>query len=255
MKTIIIFFILFQSGQVCALNQRVKDQIKYWESSKRLPVSIKRASNYIGIVSPIIKRYGLPERLELLPILESGYDCGIPSKAKALGCWQFMSRTGAEYGLKKTAWGDQRSNITKSTIAACKYLKRLYGRYKDWDLTLAAYNYGEGRLDRALKREKTRNFWNLKTIPKETRDYVPKFLALVEMGILNKIGTQELIKIKIKGVQSFSRIAGILRIKTKMISDINPEYSNGNTPPGSTTIYLNPNWNRSGLCVLGIAEC
>lgn len=252
-KTLIFLLILFQSSSIFALNQRIKDQIKYWESSKRLPHSIKRASNYIGIVRPIVKRYGLPESIALLPILESGYDCGAKSKAKALGCWQFISRTGAEYGLKKTLWGDQRTNITKSTIAACKYLKRLYGRYKDWNLALAAYNYGEGRLDKALKKEKTKNFWDLKTIPKETRDYVPKFLALAEMKI--KIEPRELIRIRIRGVQSFSRIAGILRIKTKSISDINPNYTNGNTPPGYTFIYLNPDWNKAGLCALGIAEC
>lgn len=250
---IIILIILSQYSQTFALNQRILDQIKYWESSKRLPHSIKRASNYIGIVLPIIKKYGLPERIALLPILESGYDCGAKSKAKALGCWQFMSRTGAEYGLKKTLWGDQRTNITKSTVAACKYLKRLYRRYKDWDLVLAAYNYGEGRLDRAMKREKTRIFWDLKTIPKETRDYVPKFLALDAMGI--RIESKELITVRIKGVQSFSRIAGILRIKTKLVSDINPDYTNGNTPPGTTMIYLSPDWNRAGLCALGIAEC
>lgn len=255
MKTILILLFIINSQTYALGTERIEEQIKYWESSKRLTLSIKRASNYIGIVAPIIKRYGLPENIALLPIVESGYKCGAKSEAKAIGCWQFISKTGAEYGLKKTLWGDQRTNITKSTIAACKYLKRLYGKYKDWDLALAAYNYGEGRLDKKLKKEKTRDFWKLRTIPKETRDYVPKFLALVEMKILNKIGTQELIKIKIKGVQSFSRIAGILRIKTKMISDINPEYANGNTPPGLTTIYLNPKWNRSGLCVLAIADC
>ncbi len=253
-KIALALFLLLFSFQISA-NDRVEEQVNFWQTTKILKPSIKRASLYIGIVTPIIQKCGLPEKLALLPILESGYRCGAKSKAGALGCWQFMSKTGVEYGLKKTVWNDTRGNITKSTKAACKYLKRLYGRYNNWELALAAYNYGEGRLDKAMKKEGVQDFWELKTIPKETRNYVPKFLALVEMGILKQIRKSELIQIKIKGVQPFSRIAGILRIKTKYLSDINPSYATGNTPPGITIIYLSPAWNRSGLCSIGIADC
>jgi len=247
-------FLSFQAQSETIQNDRIKDQIKFWKKINLKP-SIKRASQYISIVKPIIKEYGLPEEIALLPILESGYKCGAKSGVGALGCWQFMSATGKEYGLNKTVWSDTRGDIEKSTRAACKYLQRLFKKYVNWSLSLAAYNYGQGRLDKALKKEKTKDYWKLKSIPAETRDYVPKFYALVSMGVLNQIKSSKLIEVKIKGVQSFSRIAGILRVKTKLLKEINPLFETGNTPPGVTTIYLSPEWNRSGLCSIGIADC
>lgn len=258
MKTLLIILFILTTSQANSetiLNQRIKDQIKYWKSSKHLEPSIKRASKYIGIVLPIIKEYGLPEELALLPILESGYKCNARSKVGALGCWQFMSATGKEYGLNKTVWSDTRIDIKNSTIAACQYLKWLFKKYGDWSLALAAYNYGQGRLDRAIKREKVSSYWDLTTIPAETKDYVPKLYALFEMDILKRINSEKLIEVKIKGVQSFSRIAGVLRIKTVHLQEINQSFTTGSTPPGFTTIYLSPIWNRAGLCSIGIAEC
>jgi len=257
MKTIfILFFILIGSLQAeVILNERTNKEVEFWKRSIILAPAIKRGSKYIGIVLPIIKEFYLPEELALLPILESGYECGAESRAGASGCWQFMSATGRDYGLNMTVWSDTRGDIIKSTYAACKYLKKLFTKYNDWSLALAAYNYGQGNLDKALLREKTKDFWKLKTIPKETMDYVPKFYALIKIGAFDKIKDSTLIKVKIKGVQSLRKIAGILRIKINELEELNPAFSKGNTPPGITTIYLSPTWSRAGLCAIGIADC
>ena len=131
-------------------------------------------------IKTILAKQGLPTDLAYLPIIESGLNAKAVSSANATGYWQFMKPTALQYGLKVNWWLDERRDLIKSTWAAGKYLRNLHVMFNDWNLALSAYNMGENRLKRLIKKHKTRNFWVLsekKDFPKETKDYVPKFLA------------------------------------------------------------------------------
>ena len=123
-----------------------------------------------------IHQYGLPEDLIYLSLVESGYNTNAYSWARAMGLWQFISSTGKIYGLKRNWWIDERKDPVKSTDAACRFLKDLYNQFGAWDLAMAAYNGGPGRVRRTIKKQKTIDFWKMK-LKRETMDYVPLIMA------------------------------------------------------------------------------
>ncbi len=128
----------------------------------------------------LLKKQGLPTDLAYLAIIESGLNPKAVSSAKATGYWQFMKPTALQYGLHINWWLDERRDLIKSTWAAGRYLSALYGMFNSWHLALSAYNMGENRLKKLMQKHKTRNFWSLsekKGFPKETKEYIPKFLA------------------------------------------------------------------------------
>jgi membrane-bound lytic murein transglycosylase D len=134
---------------------------------------------YFPIFEKILKEHNMPEELKYLAILESGLNPKAISRAKAVGLWQFMSFTGKEYGLTINENVDERMHPEKATDAACRYLKYLNKRFDDWDLALASYNTGQGRISRTMKKTGLSNYWDLHPhIPKDTRHYVPQFIAL-----------------------------------------------------------------------------
>lgn len=146
---------------------------------------LNRANPFVGhIVEELDKRY-LPIELALLPAIESGYRPDVHSAENAAGIWQIIPATAKEIGLLRTQWFDGRADLVASTTAAIDYLSYLNAEFHgDWLLTLAAYNAGLGRVKTAIRKNAKQNlptdFWSLK-LPKETRNYVPKFLALVSM--------------------------------------------------------------------------
>ena len=119
----------------------------------------------------------MPEELIYLAMIESGLNPKAYSKAKASGMWQFIYSTGKQYGLNRDWYMDERRDPVKATHAACKYLKDLYKRFDNWNLAIAAYNCGEGRVLRASKLHQTYDFWQLHSLPRETRNYIPYFLS------------------------------------------------------------------------------
>jgi membrane-bound lytic murein transglycosylase D len=146
--------------------------------------SLRRGSKYLPMIQSVFKAEGLPLDLAYIPIIESGFKTNALSKANAKGPWQFMKATAVEQGLKHDWYVDERSDPEKATIAAAKYLKTLYKLFDgDWHLVLAAYNGGLGRVQRAIKRAGTDDFWELsdtsRYLPKETREYVPLILAAI----------------------------------------------------------------------------
>ncbi|QWR77446.1 lytic transglycosylase domain-containing protein [Candidatus Magnetomonas plexicatena] len=146
---------------------------------------INRGSKYLPMMRKILAENNLPEELVYVPLIESGYNVYALSPANAVGPWQFMEQTARKYNLKINRWVDERRDPVKSTHAASDYLKFLYDRYGSWNLALAAYNAGEGRIDKAMKRANTDSFWSLAEtnhIAKETKQYVPKFLAAKEIA-------------------------------------------------------------------------
>ena len=161
------------------VNEKVENCIIYFQTIARdfFQAALTRSGKYTPIMARILEEEGLPTDLIYLPLIESGYKTNAYSWAKATGPWQFISSTGKHYGLYRNWWYDERRDFERSTRAAARYLGFLYGRYDDWYLALSAYNAGEGRIDRATKKENTKDYWRLKTIARETRDYVPLFLA------------------------------------------------------------------------------
>jgi membrane-bound lytic murein transglycosylase D len=141
---------------------------------------IKRSQVYFPIIEPILAKYNMPQSLKYLAIVESGLDPTIKSWAGALGMWQFMPATGKSYSLDYDAYIDERQNPYKSTEAACKYLKSLYNSFGDWELALGAYNCGPGNMRKAIRSSGGKTTFSevYNYLPKETRSYVPQFMAV-----------------------------------------------------------------------------
>jgi membrane-bound lytic murein transglycosylase D len=142
----------------------------------------KRAQPWIHYIAGEIEKRGMPGELALLPIVESAYDPFAYSRGAAMGAWQFIASTGRRFGLQQDWWYDGRRDVWSSTQAALDYLEYLNNMFEgDWLLALAAYNSGEGRVSREVKKNvkagKPADFWNIR-LPKETRGYVPKLLGL-----------------------------------------------------------------------------
>ncbi|MDE5831626.1 MAG: lytic transglycosylase domain-containing protein, partial [Desulfovibrio sp.] len=148
----------------------------------------KQSEQYIAYARQVFKQKGMPEELANLALVESGYTPDAVSRAGAAGAWQFMPETGRNYGLTQDIWQDDRLDPYKSTEAAAEYLRKLYNDFGDWPTAIAAYNAGEGKLARAKAQAGARDFFEVteknhtldeKTqLREETRNYVPRFLAV-----------------------------------------------------------------------------
>ncbi|VAW77658.1 Membrane-bound lytic murein transglycosylase D [hydrothermal vent metagenome] len=145
----------------------------------------QRASRYAAHILQQVEQRGMPAEIALLPVVESAYDPFAYSHGRAAGLWQFIPGTGKRFGLKQDWWYDGRRDLLESTRAALDYLEYLHKRFDDdWLLALAAYNSGEGTVGKAIRRNRKKgkptSFWDL-DLPKETRAYVPKLIALKQL--------------------------------------------------------------------------
>jgi membrane-bound lytic murein transglycosylase D len=167
------------------INRHVQREIELLTSKERhfFLTAYKRSGRYREEIVKSLKQAGMPEELSWLPLIESGFKVKAYSRARALGLWQFIPSTGYRFGLKRTAWIDERMDPTKSTRAAIDYLKELHSIFGDWATVLAAYNCGERAVLRAIgsqKRDYLDNFWDLyDRLPSETARYYPRFLAVL----------------------------------------------------------------------------
>jgi membrane-bound lytic murein transglycosylase D len=147
---------------------------------ERFSLYLNRSGKYIELMKKILKENDVPEEIVFLPLIESGFSPHAYSSARAAGYWQFIASTGKQYGLEINWWKDERRDPVKSTVAAANYLKDLYRMFGSWNLAMAAYNAGEGKILRALNKTKTDDYWSLlntRYIKNETKNYVPKFIA------------------------------------------------------------------------------
>ena len=159
--------------------------IKYFVKNRRSFTSIVlgRSALYFDLFEETLSEYGLPLELKYLAVIESGLRPQVKSKAGALGLWQFMYATGQSYGLIENSYIDQRMDPVAATNAACRFLKKLYGIYGDWNLALAAYNAGPGNVNKAIRRSGNKTtYWEIRPfLPTETQGYVPNFIAATYM--------------------------------------------------------------------------
>jgi membrane-bound lytic murein transglycosylase D len=167
-------------------NSRVLSYVELFQGRLRdfIQDGLSRGTKYLPMIQSVFRAEGLPLDLAYIPIIESGFKPNALSKASAKGPWQFMKATAIENGLHHDWYIDERSDPEKATIAAAKYLKTLHKLFNgDWNLVLAAYNGGLGRVQRAMQRSGRTDFWSLsessRYLPKETREYVPLILAAI----------------------------------------------------------------------------
>lgn len=197
---------------------------------------------YFPIFEENLDKYNLPLELKYLPIIESALNPKAKSRVGATGLWQFMYPTGKMFGLEVTSYYDERSDIYKSTDAACRYLKYLHNMYNDWDLALAAYNCGPGNVNKAIRRsDGGKTYWEIRNfLPTETRGYVPAFIAvnyIMNYAAEHNIypATPDIACFKIDTVNvsehiSFQQISEHLNIPLEYIEYLNPTYKHNFIP-------------------------
>jgi membrane-bound lytic murein transglycosylase D len=197
-----------------------------------------RSMLYIPLMEKILKEEGIPHDIVYLPLIESGFNTSAYSYAKAMGPWQFISGTGSRYGMRHNWWYDERRDFEKSTRAACRYLGELYAEFHSWELALAAYNGGEGRVRKEIANHKTDDFWKL-GFKKQTRDYVPLFMAAVMIAKSpEKYGFNptymkplEWETVEVNKCVSLKSVAENAGIEYDKLTLLNPEIMRGVTPP------------------------
>jgi len=204
---------------------------------------------YFPLFEEKLDKYNMPLELKYLAVIESALNPVANSKAGAKGLWQFMYGTGKVYGLKISSYVDDRFDPYKSTIAACEHLNDLYSIYGNWSLALAAYNSGAGNVNKAIRRAGgAKNFWVIQRyLPKETRSYVPAFIAAsyvltyakehhiapVDPGIL----FYEIDTVIVKNPLSFDQISEMLHVPMEEVQFLNPAFKQGVIPATPETPF------------------
>lgn len=176
-------------------NPQVKSFIDYFSKKNRnyLTIMESRRNVYFPIFEEYLKKHNMPDELKYLSIVESGLNPTAKSRVGAAGLWQFMPATGKIYNLHQDFYLDERLDPYEATEAACKYLKQLYNMFDDWQLALASYNCGPGNVRKAIRKSGYKDgFWEVYNhLPKETRSYVPQFIAIMYvMNNLDEYGFQ-----------------------------------------------------------------
>lgn len=237
-------------------NEIVRKFIDMYTGRLRNNVSfmLSACNFYMPIFEEALDAYGLPLELKYLPIIESALNPSARSRAGASGLWQFMLATGKMYGLESNSLVDERYDPIKATWAAARYLKDLYDIYQDWNLVIAAYNCGPGTINKAIRRAGGKNdYWEIYNfLPKETRGYVPAFIAAnyvmtyyckhnicpMETNISNATDT-----IQVTKNLHFEQLADICGANLEELKSLNPQYKKniipGESKPQTLRLPLN----------------
>lgn len=233
-------------------NQVVRSYIEMYSVRRRNQVSymLSLGEYYFPMFEETLDKYGLPLELKYLPIIESALNPTAVSRVGATGLWQFMLRTGKGYGLEINSLVDERRDPQKSTEAAVKYLKDLYAIYGDWNLVIAAYNCGPGNVNKAIARSGgKRDYWEIyHRLPKETRGYVPAFIAanyIMNYHDDHRIcpayshgTTVALDTIHVNDAVHFEQISAVLDIPVSEIKRLNPQFKQDRIPADNKNYVL-----------------
>ncbi|MDO6562518.1 LysM peptidoglycan-binding domain-containing protein [Amphritea sp. 1_MG-2023] len=234
-------------------NSRLQKQFEWY---KKHPEYMQRVTTRAGryyyyILHEVLKRK-MPAEIALLPIVESAYDPFAYSHGRAAGPWQFIPSTAKHFGLKSTWWYDGRRDIIASTDAALDYLQQLHRRFDDWELALAAYNCGGGTVSKAIRRNKNKglatDFWSL-NLPKETRAYVPKLLAIsrlirdaqqAQLTIAPLANRPVFEQVELDSQIDLAQAAELSSISTQELYQLNPGFNRWATDPDGPHRLLIP---------------
>lgn len=221
----------------------------YRREARKAELVTGRAVLYFPTIEALLAKHSMPQQLKYLPVVESALDPHAISPVGAEGLWQFMPGTAADYGLKVNDYVDERRDPHKSTEAAIHYLKKAYEKYGDWALALAAYNGGSGRVSRAIKRGRSKNFWKIRRyMPRETRNYVPAFIAATYLmeyykqydiePVYPDLELQITEAITVYDAISFYRIGQLTGLSIDRIKTLNPAYKRDLIPNDPTGNFL-----------------
>jgi len=239
-------------------NQPVKKALDFYLMRRRALVErmVSVGFNYyFPIFENALQKYELPSELKYLACIESALRQNAYSPARAAGLWQFIPATGIMQGLEVNSYIDERYDLYKSTDAACKFLKKLYNKFDDWHLAIAAYNCGPGNIDKAIARSGGhRTFWEIYNyLPQETRAYVPFFIAATyvmtyhcEHGLCGSVTDipVECDTVMVNRMVHFEQIAHCLNLPMEVVESLNPQYIRDIVPgspekPHSITLPAN----------------
>ena len=233
------------------LNDSVENHMEYFKTRGRdvFQKWLDRSARYIPVMKEIFREKNLPEDLVYVAMIESGFNPYAVSWARAVGPWQFMPHTGKLYGLKIDWWVDERKDPIKSTYAAAEHLKDLHNLFGSWPLAMASYNAGAGKVQRAVLRTHSEDFWDLKAsryIRRETKNYVPKYMAATIIAKdpesygfavqpYDLFVYDEVILTESTDLRLAARCAGS---SYDVIKELNPELKRWVTPPDATNYVL-----------------
>jgi membrane-bound lytic murein transglycosylase D len=244
-----------------ARHSRVQYYIDFFrgEARDRFTIWLGRLPRYEGMIREQLRRYGVPEDLVYLAMIESGYSNTAVSRAKAVGMWQFIASTGRQYGLSQDVWEDLRRDPFRATEAAARHLADLNEVFGSWYLAAAAYNAGAGRVSRGLERLPTSDgeasdstFFELsdrRYLRLETRDYVPKLIAAAliakeptrygfdRVPLLEPLVYDEVLVQDATGLDVLARLADTT---TRALVELNPQFVRGATPPKRAVVVRVP---------------
>ncbi|MFC1693424.1 LysM peptidoglycan-binding domain-containing protein [Candidatus Latescibacterota bacterium] len=229
-------------------NEKVKNSIYYFQTLRRKEMTLwlERSGRYLPMIRQLLEEEDLPHDLAYLSMIESGFSAKAYSRAHAVGLWQFIYSTGRLYGLKRTQWIDERRDPVKSTKAAAQHLKDLYKLFGDWKLVMAAYNSGPQRILRQIQKNEDYEFWDL-SLPRETRNYVPSFMAAVIISKAPELFGFENIAlepqfdydtIEVHPYTSLSVAAKCAETTKEYLRYLNPELRLDRTPTGKEKYVL-----------------